>query len=158
MIFRHFLLVLLLQPGWQSGLPSHCWNTRLAGEPPPPGPGLHAQLSSTAEIILVEDLLHLPIPFGEKILSGRLVGGSQGKLSQVDSVEILQPGTAVESSQVDDAQAGSVNPPVVLLASLVSATVPPGTLGPGVEPGRTLGRSSTSRMIALPREHQGCHP
>ena len=52
-----------------------------------------------------------------------------GKVPDVDSVEVLEAGTPrEESSQVDDAEAGSVNPPVVHLTALVGATVLLGSL------------------------------
>ena len=134
MIFPDYLVV-LEQPGWQPGLPILFWNTGLFGEPSLPGPGLDIQMTAAAEIILVEELFHLHVPFGERVLSIRGRDGSHGNhrnLSNVDSVEILQPRTpSEERSQVDDAEAGSVNPPVGLLAALVGATVLLGSLRPG---------------------------
>ena len=128
-------MAFLAQPEWQPGLPILCCNAGLPGEPSLPGPGLGVQVSSAADIVLVEERFQFPDPLDERVLSSRLRGGSHlrhGKLSNVDSVEILQLRTArEESSQVDDAQAGSVNLPVVRLTALVGATVPLGSLRPG---------------------------
>ena len=50
--------------------------------------------------------------------------GRHGNGPNVDSVEILQPGTATEeSSQVDDAETCSVDPPVIHPTALIGATV-----------------------------------
>ena len=81
----------------------------------------------------MEELFNLPVPFGEKVARGRPERwGKHGIPSNVDSVEILQPGTApVQSSQVDDAKAGSVNPSIGHLAALVGTTFLPGSLRSG---------------------------
>ena len=50
--------------------------------------------------------------------------GRHGNRPNVDSVEILQPGTATEEScQVDDTETCSVDPPVIHPTALIGATV-----------------------------------
>ena len=64
MIFPDYFVVLAEQPVWQSGFPILGWNIGLTGEPSLSGPGLDTQMTATAEIILVEELFHLPVPVG----------------------------------------------------------------------------------------------
>ena len=126
-----FLADLLGQVGWQPVLAVLYGNSWLPAEPSPGAPALQIKLASAAEIFLVEELLHLAVPFGEMVgfLGGAQRRGEHGKLPDVDSVEVLQTRTPREgSSEVDDAETDSVQPPVVHLASLVGATVLLGSL------------------------------
>ena len=100
----------------ESGLARDCWQLRTLGEPPLPPPHLELHHSSLVDVILVEQLLHLCIPFGKLQF---LVD-----LSQLDTVEFLQVlAIAVESPQVDDAEAGPVEFPVIQPALEVRTTV-----------------------------------
>ena len=79
----------------------------------------------------MEQRLQLPAPFSEVVdgsfvlvLCGQVRCREHGNLPDVDSVEVLQPGTPPEeSSQVDDAEAVPVDPPVIHPAALIGATV-----------------------------------
>ena len=130
--------------GWESVLAVMLENTGLLAEPSLAAPSLQVQPASTGEIFLVEERFHLPVPFGEMVdLLCRRGGGcgcfpfakrrgKHGELPNVDSVEVLEAGTPrEESSQVDDAEASSVNPPVVQPTALVGAAVLLGSLRPG---------------------------
>ena len=88
----------------------------LLGEPPLRPPHLELHHSPLVEVILVEQLLHLCIPFGKL--------QSLVDLSQLDTVEFLQVlAIAVERPQVDDAEAGPVEFPVIQPALEVRTTV-----------------------------------
>ena len=98
--------------------PEHLWDCRSPTEPPITGPGLQVLSPSLLNIVLVEERLQLLVPVGE---------GETVLRDDLDTTELLQLGTvAVGGSQVDEAEAWQVFPPVNVGFFLVGAAVSTG--------------------------------
>ena len=96
----------------------HLWDCRSPTEPPITGPGLQVLSPSLLNIVLVEERLQLLVPVGE---------GETVLRDDLDTTELLQLGTvAVGGSQVDEAEAWQVFPPVNVGFFLVGAAVSAG--------------------------------